>query len=306
MIYFVFGNRTFNDTALLDKVLTDMYIVAPIDAIWSGGAAGADRLAEEWARKQGIPARIYPAEWDRPDGSFDRSAGVRRSAQLITDLPRDARAVAFTDVKFPTADWLTAHHGQIRDCLSAGTRASIGLCLEAGIDCWAVFSDGHVLHIVRSAGTRTREVNRRTAAERLDAVEGETDLGELGLDASASTGHTINRFAAAPRAKVGVRHGELQMIGGKWMRATVSRDGLEVIWKPAETKPLGGGTRSRGYRYDNAPRGHGDGERRGLDNLQGKTAFVATGAEATCRMCGDPHHGDDDLCSSCLETICTH
>lgn len=44
-----------------------------------GMAAGADTLGKEWAEKNGIPVKPFPAAWRDKDGSFDRSAGFKRN-----------------------------------------------------------------------------------------------------------------------------------------------------------------------------------------------------------------------------------
>ena len=34
-----------------------------ITEIVSGGAAGADKLGERWAREHGVPVKLFPADW---------------------------------------------------------------------------------------------------------------------------------------------------------------------------------------------------------------------------------------------------
>ena len=49
-----------------------------ITEVVSGCARGADTQGEEWARKNNIEVRRFPAEWDK----FGKSAGYRRNEQM--------------------------------------------------------------------------------------------------------------------------------------------------------------------------------------------------------------------------------
>lgn len=51
----VIGSRTFRDKRLLAKVLAEMNP----DEVISGGADGADKLGEQWAKKFNIPTQIF-------------------------------------------------------------------------------------------------------------------------------------------------------------------------------------------------------------------------------------------------------
>lgn len=82
----------------------------PHTIIVSGGARGVDRWAEESAKANGLATQIFPAEWNK-NGKFDKSAGYRRNADIVTACDR---LVAFWD-------------GQSR-----GTQHSIGLAEKAG------------------------------------------------------------------------------------------------------------------------------------------------------------------------------
>jgi len=73
----VIGSRSFTDSrslfAYCDKVGSSF------SKVWSGGARGADRLGESWARSRSKKFRLFPADW----GRFRKSAGFRRSAEMI-------------------------------------------------------------------------------------------------------------------------------------------------------------------------------------------------------------------------------
>ena len=86
----VIGSRSFNNYELLSSHLN----VSEITEIVSGGAKGADSLAEEFASQHNIPIRIFKAEWDK-HGS---SAGPLRNQEIIhySDL-----IIAFWNLKSP-------------------------------------------------------------------------------------------------------------------------------------------------------------------------------------------------------------
>lgn len=52
-----------------------------IEKVISGGANGADTLAERWAKEQQYPFQAYYAEWD----SFGRKAGPIRNSKMVKD-----------------------------------------------------------------------------------------------------------------------------------------------------------------------------------------------------------------------------
>ena len=58
--------------------------------IAEGGARGADTLARNWARTNGVPCSTYRAEWTR----FGTSAGWMRNAEMLAKFNPDA-AVPF-------------------------------------------------------------------------------------------------------------------------------------------------------------------------------------------------------------------
>lgn len=53
----VIGTRSFSNTKLLDKILSEYLGV--ISQLVSGGADGADKMGARWARKQGIETKIF-------------------------------------------------------------------------------------------------------------------------------------------------------------------------------------------------------------------------------------------------------
>ena len=77
----VVGSRTFNNYALLkeecDKAIKDMmdYDKYYIIHIVSGGAKGADNLAERYSKENDYDMIVFPAEWDK----YGKSAGYKRN-----------------------------------------------------------------------------------------------------------------------------------------------------------------------------------------------------------------------------------
>lgn len=73
------GSRTFKDYSVLynycESVLSS--ITEPI-VIFSGGARGADFLAEAYARGKTYELKIFPAKWD----IYGRSAGPIRNEEM--------------------------------------------------------------------------------------------------------------------------------------------------------------------------------------------------------------------------------
>lgn len=72
----VAGSRTITALAPVARALE--YSGFPVTEVVSGGARGADRLGEEWARLQGIPVMLIPAAW----GLHGKAAGPRRNSQM--------------------------------------------------------------------------------------------------------------------------------------------------------------------------------------------------------------------------------
>ena len=70
------GPRDFTEAACLLTALRESQFV--ITEVVSGGAPGIDTLGEQWAEKQGIPVKRFPADWDK----FGRAAGPIRNKQM--------------------------------------------------------------------------------------------------------------------------------------------------------------------------------------------------------------------------------
>lgn len=89
----VVGGRDFNDYKLMETTL-DGFIQSSVDyVIVSGGAKGADQLAEKYAEKKGYDMIIYTPKW-----SQGKMAGPLRNQKIVD---KSDEIVAFWDGKTP-------------------------------------------------------------------------------------------------------------------------------------------------------------------------------------------------------------
>ena len=75
----VVGSREFTDYQLMRRILNKIATIIEIDAIVSGGARGADTLAEKYANEHHIKTIIFPAEWDK----YGNRAGFLRDEKIV-------------------------------------------------------------------------------------------------------------------------------------------------------------------------------------------------------------------------------
>ena len=71
----VIGSRTFTDYDVLKKAL-DQY---PAFILVSGGAKGADKLAEQYADEKGYEKIILKPDWKK----YGKGAGLKRNQEII-------------------------------------------------------------------------------------------------------------------------------------------------------------------------------------------------------------------------------
>lgn len=72
------GSRTFTDYGLLKEKM-DLFLANKENVlIISGGARGADSLAEQYAHERNYKLLVMPAEWDK----YGKSAGYKRNAKM--------------------------------------------------------------------------------------------------------------------------------------------------------------------------------------------------------------------------------
>jgi hypothetical protein len=99
----IIGSRSFEDYTLLCNILDKLK--DKITLIISGGARGADKLAERYAKENSINTTIFLADWEKNG----KAAGFIRNQLIIEEC--DA-CLAF---------W---------DGVSKGTKHSINLCIK--------------------------------------------------------------------------------------------------------------------------------------------------------------------------------
>lgn len=109
----IVGSRSFSDYKIFSDFMEDLTENKhlAIDEIISGGAKGADSLAEIYAKDKGIPIEIIKPDWN----TFGKSAGFIRNRDIIM---RCDACVAFWDGE------------------SHGTKHDISLCKEFGKPCY--------------------------------------------------------------------------------------------------------------------------------------------------------------------------
>lgn len=72
--------------SILDYLLQNQVAQGRKIVIVSGGAKGADTLAERYADERGYEKHIMPAKWYKEDGTYDNSAGYRRNKEMHTHI----------------------------------------------------------------------------------------------------------------------------------------------------------------------------------------------------------------------------
>lgn len=87
----VCGGRDFTDRAKLFNVLSVVDQQTPISMIVHGAAAGADALADEWAKERGIKRAPHPAKWNK----YRAAAGLIRNREMLALHPNIQLVIAF-------------------------------------------------------------------------------------------------------------------------------------------------------------------------------------------------------------------
>jgi hypothetical protein len=88
----VVGGRNFSDYALLKKEL-DLFTQSNIvTKIVSGGAKGADSLAEKYAKDNNLEILIFKPDWNK----YGKAAGIIRNEDIIRE---STHIIAFWDKK---------------------------------------------------------------------------------------------------------------------------------------------------------------------------------------------------------------
>jgi len=120
----VVGSRNFNDYTLMKKYLDKIHTVEPITCIVSGGAQGADKLSEKWAKEYNIGTKIFIPDWKR----FNKAAGYIRNADIVKEADK---IIAFWNGK------------------SKGTKHTIDICKKEGKKCKIVYTDKDFIRAIK-------------------------------------------------------------------------------------------------------------------------------------------------------------
>jgi YspA, cpYpsA-related SLOG family len=106
----VIGSRGFHNYTLLCKTLDGLRRHATIQRLTSGGARGADTLAERYAREHRLPIDVLRPDYAR----HGKGAPLRRSVDIITACDF---VVAFWDGRSPgTRHAITEAKRQRKQC----------------------------------------------------------------------------------------------------------------------------------------------------------------------------------------------
>lgn len=91
----VAGSRNYYDYAEFSEVMDYTHKKYNITEIVSGGARGADSLAERYAKENNIPIKVFKADWD----TYGKSAGFIRNADMHNYLSQfeDRMCLCFWD-----------------------------------------------------------------------------------------------------------------------------------------------------------------------------------------------------------------
>ena len=93
----VVGSRTFTDYELMKSKLDKLLVNHSDIVVVSGGAKGADKLAEQYAKEKGYALKVFTAEWSK----FGNSAGYKRNEDMHQYISQftNRGVVAFWDNK---------------------------------------------------------------------------------------------------------------------------------------------------------------------------------------------------------------
>lgn len=85
LVLLVCGGRNYEDEAVFDYIMDGFLTALQMEApgmqliVVHGGAPGADRLADQWAKYHSIPVIAYHAEWEK----HGRAAGMIRNSEML-------------------------------------------------------------------------------------------------------------------------------------------------------------------------------------------------------------------------------
>lgn len=85
----VVGGRDFTDQSRMFYILDKYNEKHGISHIITGGARGADTLAESYAKSRCIPYTVYPANWDKhgKQAGFLRNTDIVKASDVVIAFP---------------------------------------------------------------------------------------------------------------------------------------------------------------------------------------------------------------------------
>ena len=86
----VCGGRKYNNYINIEEELNQINRLNSIDCVIEGGYTGADNLAKQWAKTNGINVEEYKPDWDK----YGLAAGPIRNTQMLDEGKPDL-VVAF-------------------------------------------------------------------------------------------------------------------------------------------------------------------------------------------------------------------
>lgn len=96
LVLAIVGARTFDDWPQFCLRMNAFVVkYGEPTCVVSGGACGADTMGARWARARKVELRVFRPRWKRPDGSYDRGAGLARNGDIV--------AACTHMIAFPTA-----------------------------------------------------------------------------------------------------------------------------------------------------------------------------------------------------------
>lgn len=75
----IIGSRNFVDYSYMKSAILEHFDISSLTTIISGGATGADKLAEKFAEEYNLAKEIYYPNWK----TYGRAAGPIRNKQII-------------------------------------------------------------------------------------------------------------------------------------------------------------------------------------------------------------------------------
>ncbi len=113
----VTGGRAYADRDHVFATLDALHAERGIAALATGGAVGADRLADAWATVRGIVHRRYTPDWQQ----HGRAAGAIRNSEMLRGFAPDV-VVAFAGGR-GTADMVAKARRAGVEVIEAGARS---------------------------------------------------------------------------------------------------------------------------------------------------------------------------------------